>query len=210
MGYHQLSRDSSTYLLAGAAVCSSITEDGYVSVDSGEWRGTQLAVTRALSHQLLLQAGVVPEPEVRLLCGLERCDAKTLDPGLLGSFLWYRPGALPVPVSDGLYRALNRQIFFGQAGFTASQGSFTAVPDNCFPSALVQSRGRAHAAVGRHCASLQGGSLSRRAEPSSHPVSPTLCLPHRSGPLVSHCVSLTVSLTVSPTLYVAGVPPRAG
>jgi len=47
-------------------VCgSSITDDGYVSVDAGQWRGTQLAVTRALSHQLLLQAGVVPEPEVR-------------------------------------------------------------------------------------------------------------------------------------------------
>lgn len=50
---------------------SSITDDGYVSVDSGQWRGTQLAVTRALSHQLLLQAGVVPEPEVR---GRLRCS----------------------------------------------------------------------------------------------------------------------------------------
>jgi hypothetical protein len=50
---------------------SSITDDGYVSVDQGQWRGTQLAVTRALSHQLLLQAGVVPEPEVR---GHRRCS----------------------------------------------------------------------------------------------------------------------------------------
>jgi hypothetical protein len=48
-----------------------------------------------------------------------RDATRWLGSGLLGRFLWYRPGLWPVPVSDGLYkavgldRAFNRPVFCG-------------------------------------------------------------------------------------------------
>mmetsp|Transcript_24980 Transcript_24980/g.34431 ORF Transcript_24980/g.34431 Transcript_24980/m.34431 type:complete len:318 (+) Transcript_24980:175-1128(+) len=43
---------------------SNFTDDGYIAVSMGMWEGTQLGMTRSLSHKLLLQHGVIPDPEV--------------------------------------------------------------------------------------------------------------------------------------------------
>jgi hypothetical protein len=68
-------------------------------------------------------------------------------PGLLGSFLWYRPGLCHCPVSDsyiGLYRGANRQIFRpnqdllpAKAVLLPSQAAAQLLP--IFPSALLLS-----------------------------------------------------------------------
>jgi hypothetical protein len=68
-------------------------------------------------------------------------------PGLLGSFLWYRPGLchcrFGYAIKD-LYGAKIARFPPAQAGFTAGQSRFTAVPgwqNNCFPSALRRTWG---------------------------------------------------------------------
>jgi hypothetical protein len=49
-------------------------------------------------------------------------------PGLLGSFLWHRPGALPEPVFGWLYRAIRASFSPVKAGFTANQMQLSRRP----------------------------------------------------------------------------------
>lgn len=47
-----------------SAHVSFLRDDGYLSIDQGQWRGYQLSMTRALGHKMLANYGVIANPSV--------------------------------------------------------------------------------------------------------------------------------------------------
>jgi hypothetical protein len=102
-------------------------------------------------------ARTLPQLEVSLRGHLASCRCK---PGLLGSFLWYRPGLRQCRFRTGYIGPKSPDFLRPKAGFTAGQSSFTAVPSRqhtCFPTALVQTDSCMCFSAGQAC----GGSTYR-------------------------------------------------